>query len=494
MHIVLWDTRRADVTKDFAGGFGVGQFPQRAGLAARLIRRGFTRDRRPVALAYAYLAAIFRELGHTVEYALDRVPAAADVYIFHPALVTLPMERQAMRRAVDGSPGCRVFVVGPVAHTLGETFAGLGVTVLRGECEQLLWKFDAVLADASPVIDLGRVADLDELPLPDWSLFSPRGFRISYDFWRFPTALVQASRGCTLSCNYCPYIVIENSVRARRPERVVDEIVEGTRRHGFRSFKFRDPLFGANRSPAMELAERLARLRRPVQFSIESRIDLLREDTLRALRSAGLTSVTFGIETPDEATLRRYRRAPIRDDRQRDFVELCRRLGIRTVAGFMIGFPDDREENIESVLRYAKALNPTFANFNVVTPYPGTEFFEQSRHDIADFDYSKYSVYTPVLKYRHLTPERVAELHARAFVSYYFRSRWLVANAAQVWPGLQSLGFGRHSTERAAAVSPRGIISAAGSSPQESAERSQERQGADRNGKPGDAARRQRAA
>ena len=27
MHVVLWDTRKLDVSKDFAGGFGIGQYP-----------------------------------------------------------------------------------------------------------------------------------------------------------------------------------------------------------------------------------------------------------------------------------------------------------------------------------------------------------------------------------------------------------------------------------------------------------------------------------
>ncbi|HEX3726350.1 MAG TPA: hypothetical protein VHV08_08905, partial [Pirellulales bacterium] len=72
MHIVLWDTRKLDVAKDFAGGFGVGQFPGQGGFLGRLVRHYFKRDRRPAALAFAYLAAIFRSLGHRVEYALDR--------------------------------------------------------------------------------------------------------------------------------------------------------------------------------------------------------------------------------------------------------------------------------------------------------------------------------------------------------------------------------------------------------------------------------------
>ena len=151
----------------------------------------------------------------------------------------------------------------------------------------------------------------------------------------------------------------------------------------------------------------------------------------------------MGIETPSEETLRRYHRAPIRDDRQRDFILLCRSLGIRTVAGFMIGFPDDTEESILAVLRYAKALSPTFANFNIVTPYPGTEFYETIKSQIATFDTTEYTVYTPVLKYRNLTSERVAELHAQCFTSYYFRSRWLLASAPVLWPALRKLGLGK---------------------------------------------------
>jgi radical SAM superfamily enzyme YgiQ (UPF0313 family) len=155
----------------------------------------------------------------------------------------------------------------------------------------------------------------------------------------------------------------------------------------------------------------------------------------------GLTSITVGIETPSEETLKRYHRAPIRDDRQREFVLLCRSLGIRTVAGFMIGFPEDTEKSIHAVLRYAKGVNPTFANFNVVTPYPGTEFYEEIKPQIATFDTTKYTVYTPVLKYKHLTSEQVSELHAKCFTSYYYRSRWLVVNAPVVWPILQRLGW-----------------------------------------------------
>lgn len=453
MQVVLWDTRRRGVTKDFAGGFGVGEYHGRGGLNGRFIRHMYRRDRRPAAMNFAYLAAVFRQLGHGVEYCVDGPPNAADLYVFNPSLITLGVELDAMRQLRARRPAAKILVTGLVAYTLPEAFAELDVTLVRGEPEQLLWKLDEVLHAETKCVDVGSVADLDSLPWPDWSIFDWKRFRVVYDFWKFPTALVQASRGCTLKCNYCPYIILENSTRFRDPELVVAEIEHGMRHYGFRSFKFRDPLFGLDRKRVLELAERLGRLPRKVQFSVESRIDLLRPETLRLLRDVGLTSVTVGIETPDEATLRTYKRAPIKDDRQREFVATCRRLGIRTAAGFMIGFPADTRASIRAVLKYAKRVNPTYANFNIVTPYPGTEFFAQVRDQIASLDFSQYTVYQPVLKYQHLSPEEVLDLHARCFRGFYFRSRYLRDNAPLVWPWLRHLGWGRKARKASASQS-----------------------------------------
>jgi len=441
MHVVLWDTRKRDVSKDFAGGFGVGQY-RGAGLRGKIIRRFYTRDRRPVALLFAHLAAIFKRLGHRVQYAEDSVPPGADLYVFCPSLITLDLERRAMARVLEENPSARVMVVGLVASVMPEVFDSLNVIVVKGEAEQLLWRLDDVLSRPQAAVQLGVIEDLDRLPPPDWSPFRPRQFRISYDFWRFPTGLVQASRGCSFRCNYCPYIILENSVRHRDPEAVVEEISHGVRHWGFRSFKFRDPLFGLHRKNVFRLAELIGRLPQKIQFSIETRIDLMRPEVLRVLKRVGLTSVTVGIETPDDATLREYQRAPVRDDRQQEFITSCRSLGIRTVAGFMIGFPGDTEGSIGRVLQYAKAIGPTFANFNVVTPYPGTRFYEEMKGRITQTDFSRYTVYTPVLKCDHISAERLAQLHAWCFHRYYFRWGYLRENAHLLWPGLRKLGIG----------------------------------------------------
>ena len=439
MNVCLWDTRRNQVQKDFAGGMGVGMPEKTGGLRENFIRRMYLRDYRPTALNFAYLVAVLKQLGHDVSYSLDAI-VPADVHIFNPALLTLDLEIETIRQIAAKQPHAKILLVGQVAfgmaETLSESFSDTSVTIVKGEPEQLLTRWDDVMSCEDGVIDVGVVANLDTLPMPDWSLFDYKNFRINYDFWRFPSTFIQQSRGCTFKCNYCPYIMIESKTRFRSPELVAQEMQHGIEKYGFESFKFRDPLFGLNRKKALELAEQIGGLSKKVQFSIETRVDIMKEETLKALKDVGLTSITIGIETPDEDTLKKYDRVAIKDDRQRDFVAMCRRMGVRTVAGFMVGFPEDTQQSIYDVLDYARKVNPTFANFNIVTPYPGTAFFNEVKDDIADFDYQKYSVYQPVMKYKNLTAKQVQELHGKCFSKYYFRSRYFKDNGRLLWPEL----------------------------------------------------------
>jgi len=437
LRIVLWDTRHGGAFKDFAGGFGVGQF-RGTGLRSRIIEHFYNRDFRSPSLAYGYLAAGLAKSGHTVEYCLEETPAA-DVYIFNPALMTLPHELEVIRRLNDKSPKTKILVVGTVASTMAASFADVDCKVVSGEPEQLIVKLDEVLAATDQQVAIGTVADLDTLPFPDWSIFPYWQFRVGYDFWKFPTAYVQSSRGCTLSCSYCPYIILENKVRTRSPALVAQEIRRDMEEYDFRSFKFRDPLFGARRKHAEEMAAEIGKLPHKIQFSVESRIELLSRDVLKMLRDVGLTSVTVGIETPSRDTLLKYKRAPIKDDKQSQFVAMCRSLGIRVIAGFMIGFPEDTRQSIRAVLRYAKTVDPFVANFNVCTPYPGTGFIDEIAPQIASRDWSRYDVYTPNLKYEHLTSDEVAELHQECFRQYYFRWQYLKDNWRFLLPRVAGL-------------------------------------------------------
>jgi radical SAM superfamily enzyme YgiQ (UPF0313 family) len=433
MHVVLCDTHLFGVSKSFAGGLGVGRF-RGGGVCGRVIRRFVARDRWPVALVFAYLAAGFRRLGHTVQYVVDRCPPEADLYVFCPALMTIAAERKMIAKLLHKRPRARVFVVGSVPSVAPEAFAGLDVTLIQGEAEPLCGKLDEAIERRGATMQLGIMEDLDELPVPDWSPFRPQQFRISYDFWRFPTVLVEQSRGCRHRCNYCPYHALGDGMRFRNPSRVGEEILQGARNQGFRSFKFRDPLFGHHADEAFHLAEILRRANEPIQFSIETRPDLLSTELLVALKRAGLTCVTFGAEGVQSREMAQLGRNLAHEERQRDFIMRCRALGIRTVASFMIGFPDDTVESIHETLRFARSLNPTFADFNLLTPYPGTDFAAEHSDWIESRDFRRYTSHEPVLKYESMTAAGMLEAQARCYRGFYCRWDYLRENGTELLP------------------------------------------------------------
>ena len=81
MNILLWDTRQFDVSKDFAGGFGIGMYRGLGGPRRRAVWF-YRRDHRPAALLFAYLAAVFARLGHRVKYAVDESTAAQAISMY----------------------------------------------------------------------------------------------------------------------------------------------------------------------------------------------------------------------------------------------------------------------------------------------------------------------------------------------------------------------------------------------------------------------------
>ena len=246
-----------------------------------------------------------------------------------------------------------------------------------------------------------------------------------------------------MKCDYCPYIVLDNSTRLRSPEAVAEEMRQDIRHWGFRSFKFRDPLFGLHRSQVAGLAEQIGRLPRKIQFSIETRTDLLPPETLRLLRSVGLTSITVGMERPDADISRHHHRPLIADDRQREFILLCRSLGIRTVAGFLLGFPDDTEESIQRRAPVRPVAESHLCQLQRGYALSGHGLFPADaaadrRHRLRPL----HGLHAAAEVRASHARGRMEQLVAKCFHRFYFRWQYLRENAPLLWPALRRLGLG----------------------------------------------------
>jgi anaerobic magnesium-protoporphyrin IX monomethyl ester cyclase len=138
-----------------------------------------------------------------------------------------------------------------------------------------------------------------------------------------------------------------------------------------------------------------------------------------------------GIESFNQETLRGNRRKAIASAQQQQIIEYCHKLGIRIIANYTLGLPNDTLEGIRETIRYAKKLNTFAIQFTVTTPYPGTQFYETVKHAIFERDWERFNGWTSVYYHPTIRPEDLHRLREFAYVSYHLRPRY-------VWRFLQS--------------------------------------------------------
>ena len=221
-----------------------------------------------------------------------------------------------------GGRGGRTVAVGPHGSaTPAATLRKLGVdAVIRGECEEVI----AALADSADWSRISSVALADgggtgmadapaaspfaRLPALHW----PDAWieRHAHHHHRFDEARsgfgaeVEASRGCPYACSFCAKIDFRDQYRRRDLDILLEEI-DGLISQGVGYIYFVDEIF----LPQKPLLEAL--VTRPVQFGVQTRIDLWKPDLLELLGRAGCVSIEAGIEslTPEgrEALAKRCR-------------------------------------------------------------------------------------------------------------------------------------------------------------------------------------------
>jgi radical SAM superfamily enzyme YgiQ (UPF0313 family) len=413
--------------KEYNGGYGT-SFDVGESLLARSLGWIRTRNEYLPLVDYGYISAVLKQLGHEVtRIGQDRLlDERFDFYIFHPTLVRHGFETQCIRK-LKASTDAPVFAVGPFAAKTPDVFENLVDFVVLGEAEVFLQELKGP-ADLRALVDAGEtrikaefVKDLDSLPFPDWSIYPYRRFAMYPILKGKPMGLVQGSRSCPYLCNYCPYIVHEKSYRIRKPERVLDEIEHNLQVYGFKSIFFRDPVFTVNRRWVRALCEGILARGIKIEWACETRTDRLDEDLLDLMYDAGLRALKVGVETSEHEHLEKQKRKPPGKAQQEAIVRYCEGKGIRVVAFFILGLPDDTEKTMQATIDYAIDLGSSFANFTLCTPIPGTEFYREVEDRIFDHQYDHYDNFHMVYEPNRIAPELAKKYQEKALLKYYFR-------------------------------------------------------------------------
>jgi anaerobic magnesium-protoporphyrin IX monomethyl ester cyclase len=219
-----------------------------------------------------------------------------------------------------------------------------------------------------PLID-----NLDVLPFPDYDIFNLS----RYYSWEHKIIPILTSRGCPYNCVFCSVkLSMGRRFRARSAKNVLEEIKYWYNK-GFKKFDFNDDCFTLDPKRVNEICDLIISNKLKIEFRLHNgiRVDRVTQDLLKKMRDAGCTTISYGIETGNKDTLLKIKKG-ITFEQVQNAIDWSKQLGIKTIANFMIGHPDETYEKALDTLEMAKKINADFINFNNTIPFPGSELFE----------------------------------------------------------------------------------------------------------------------
>ena len=199
------------------------------------------------------------------------------------------------------------------------------------------------------------------------------------------------------------------------------------KKNGFRSFQFRDPVFGLKKEFIEKFCLEIHKKGLKVEWGMETRIDILNIEIIRLMASAGLKSINIGIETPNEEIAKANKRIICKEDKQRELIEAAHDVGVRINAFYIIGLEQDNEQSSLDTINYSLSLKTFMARFAICTPYPGTGFYEVLKKEgrISEDNLEKYNQQELVYEHKNLNQKKIKNLIQKAYIKYYFRPKVL---------------------------------------------------------------------
>jgi tRNA A37 methylthiotransferase MiaB len=299
----------------------------------------------------------------------------------------------------------RGYEIGTAARAAGAwvVFGGIHATLYPDEARDLGGAHAVVTGDGerawpqalrdcsagtpAPMYDGGRIEGDEFLP-GRWDLL-PQG--------KYMWASVQTVRGCPKHCSFCSVWRTDGQrPRQRHVDRVLDEIVS-LRRRGFRFIALADDNFYPVTLEDLRMADRrqdkseLHRLMaiRNERFELMAGLERLPSDTvfftqitmeagedpefLDAMRRANIKGALVGVESVTPEGLKDvYKNFNESGEALVERLRAFRRHGVHVLGSFIFGLPSDRPATFDICLSVAERADLTFAQFVMLTPFPGT--------------------------------------------------------------------------------------------------------------------------
>ena len=391
-------------------------------------------------LGMEYIAAALEARGHRVTLADLRFTSsvAAQLRASRPALVGIAAMHaletdevvDLVRRVRALSPGVSIIVGGHTAAAYPEPFLVPETTaVVLDDGERALPIVCDTLERGAPLTTVPglamRGADgemfktagetgtlaLDEVPLP--ARHHVASWRREYACLAHrPAWLIETARGCPFRCSFCSIWQLHaRAVRERSIESVCQDFAS-TGDHVFVA----DDLFWHHPSRSLELAHELRRRGiRKQWILVQSRTDLVgrHPELLEAWRPIAKDfDIFFGLEAATDEGLDGLMKDATVDETQCG-VEVAREHKYGVTGNFVID-PAWTEADFERLWAFVERHQLFQAGFTILTPLPGTAYFEEMRQKLRARRWSQFDMHH-LLWEPALGPRRFFELYCETW-------------------------------------------------------------------------------
>jgi anaerobic magnesium-protoporphyrin IX monomethyl ester cyclase len=270
--------------------------------------------------------------------------------------------------------------------------------------------------------DYPLIENLDLLPLPARDIFQPDQYLSSFD--GRPVATVLTSRGCPYDCFFCAASRISGKKwRTRSLDSIFKEL-DHLIKTGYGAFIFVDDNFTLNYGRIMDFCEEVIHKKWDIKWWCFSRVDAIvkHPDMVKKMAEAGNRSVFLGLESGNQNTLNYYQKKTS-IQQQKDAVSILKKYQIRIFGSFILGEFHETKRMIHQTIRFAKKLNPDKCQFSLLTPYPGSELFNQldQNHKLVTKNWDVYDGAHMVFETEHLSIWKLEQLFRKAYFRFYLR-------------------------------------------------------------------------
>ena len=278
-------------------------------------------------------------------------------------------------------------IYGEGERSFTDLAAGIDISDIKG----LVWREAGTIIQNPPQ---EPIEDLDSLPFParhlaDMSKYVP----IPSNYYRLPSTGILSLRGCPYQCTYCGRTGsrFKNKVKFRSIANVIKEIKSCIHDFGIHDFRFYDDVFTIPRERIMEFCETLMNENIKITWNCYARVDMIDKGMLLTMRKAGCSNIKYGVDFGTQKWLMQTKKYTTLEQAKKA-INATKKIGIAAKASFMIGMPGETIDEIKATINFARELNPTYSTFNIFTPLPGSQLFDEAKNNktLLSYDYEKY--------------------------------------------------------------------------------------------------------